>query len=177
VVVRRPDRSTSAGVQIDRGADRGARRAQQKHSVRLGDGTLQALQALGNNASAAQIREYLAEHFGMQVRPNHLGMALQRHRRTGRLQEADGRWSITAPTPQVTERPRWYKHRQSTPVCNHETRLKWRGVRKREPLEPAQNAPRRHGPRESFPRRPAMPASCPAAHRRPAKSERCRLGR
>ena len=56
-------------------------------------------QALGNNASAAQIREYLAEHFGMQVRPNHLGMALQRHRRAGRLQEADGRWSITAPTP------------------------------------------------------------------------------
>lgn len=33
----------------------------------------------------------------MQVRPNHLGMALQRHRRAGRLQEEDGRWSMAQP--------------------------------------------------------------------------------
>jgi hypothetical protein len=30
----------------------------------------------------------------MQVRPNHLGMALARHRRAGGLQEDDGRWSV-----------------------------------------------------------------------------------
>ena len=64
----------------------------------LADAVLQAVEALGNNATADQVREYLAEHFGMQVRPNHLGMALQRHRRAGRLQEVDGRWSTTAPT-------------------------------------------------------------------------------
>jgi hypothetical protein len=31
--------------------------------------------------SAEQIRAYLGTQFGMPVRPNHLGMALQRHRR------------------------------------------------------------------------------------------------
>jgi len=30
----------------------------------------------------------------MQVRPNHLGVALQRHRRGGRLSERDGGWSM-----------------------------------------------------------------------------------
>jgi hypothetical protein len=60
----------------------------------LGEATLRAVEALGNDASAEQIREYLAREFGMQVRPNHLGMALQRHRRAGRLQEDDGRWSM-----------------------------------------------------------------------------------
>jgi hypothetical protein len=71
----------------------------------MGDATLQVVQALGNDASAEQIREYLAEHFGMQVRSNHLGMALQRHRRAGRLQEVDGRWSaVLADTrPQNTD--------------------------------------------------------------------------
>jgi hypothetical protein len=81
------------------GAGRVGRRVRQKPGVALGDATLQAVGVLGNNASAEQIREYLAEHFGMQVRPNHLGMALQRHRRTGRLQEQEGRWLMTAPTP------------------------------------------------------------------------------
>jgi hypothetical protein len=60
----------------------------------MADATLNAVQALGNDASAEQIRQYLAEHFGIQVRPNHLGMALQRHRRAGRLQEVDGLWSV-----------------------------------------------------------------------------------
>ena len=68
----------------------------------LGNATLQAVEALGNNASADQIRGYLTDHFGMQVRPNHLGMALQRHRRTGRLQEADGQWSVVPPEMATT---------------------------------------------------------------------------
>ena len=33
--------------------------------------------------SAEDVRQYIADKFGMQVRPNHLGMALQRHRRAG----------------------------------------------------------------------------------------------
>jgi hypothetical protein len=49
---------------------------------------------LGNEVSAEQIREYLGTQFGMQVRPNHLGMALQRHRRSGRLSERNARWSM-----------------------------------------------------------------------------------
>ena len=89
-----------------RGAGRGGRRARQNSDVPLGDATLQAVQALGNNATAEQVREYLAEHFGMQVRPNHLGMALQRHRRAGRLGEDEGRWSMTAPGPGEGAAPR-----------------------------------------------------------------------
>jgi hypothetical protein len=60
----------------------------------LGDATLRTVEALGNDVSAEQIREHLAREFGMQVRPNHLGMALQRHRRAGRLSERDARWSM-----------------------------------------------------------------------------------
>jgi hypothetical protein len=60
----------------------------------LGDATLRAVEALGNEVSAEQIREYLGTQFGMQVRPNHLGMALQRHRRSGRLSERNARWSM-----------------------------------------------------------------------------------
>lgn len=58
----------------------------------LGDATLRAITALGNGASAEDVRTYLDRHFGMQVRPNHLGMALQRHRRAGRLEQRDARW-------------------------------------------------------------------------------------
>ena len=54
----------------------------------LGDASLRALEALGSEASAKQIREHLSSEFGMQVRPNHLGMALQRHRPAGRLEPA-----------------------------------------------------------------------------------------
>jgi hypothetical protein len=33
---------------------------------------------------------------GMTVRPNHLGIALQRHRRAGRLENRDQRWYLPA---------------------------------------------------------------------------------
>src|SRR5580700_12037113 len=73
-----------------RGAGRGGRKAAAKQALPLGDATLRAVDALGNNVSAEQIRVYLGKQFGMQVRPNHLGMALQRHRRGSRLNERDG---------------------------------------------------------------------------------------
>src|SRR3954469_16214080 len=90
---------TAAGRATRRGRtgrSRGTARA--KPQVSLADATLRAVETLGNAVSAEQIREYLGREFGMQVRANHLGMALQRHRRGGRLQEEDGRWSI----PQLT---------------------------------------------------------------------------
>jgi hypothetical protein len=37
---------------------------------------------------------YLSKEFGMTVRPNHLGIALQRHRRAGRLESRDSRWFL-----------------------------------------------------------------------------------
>jgi hypothetical protein len=73
-------------------ARRGRRAAPKAAPVSLGDATLHAVEAHGPGASAADVRKFLAEELGMQVRPNHLGMALQRHRRAGRLQQRDLLW-------------------------------------------------------------------------------------
>lgn len=62
----------------------------------LGDATLQAVQAHGEGPTADEVRQYLAATFGIEVRPNHLGMALQRHRRAGRLEQRDARWWLPA---------------------------------------------------------------------------------
>jgi hypothetical protein len=71
----------------------------------MGDAALRAVEALGGAVSAEQVREYLGREFGMQVRPNHLGMALARHRRAGRLQEEDGRWSTVQAQSPDTDAP------------------------------------------------------------------------
>jgi len=78
------------------------RRAEAK--VSLGDATLRAVEAHGPGASAADVRQFLAEQLGMQVRPNHLGMALQRHRRAGRLEQRDLLW-YPLPSPGVEAAP------------------------------------------------------------------------
>jgi hypothetical protein len=70
------------------------RKATAKAAPPLGEATLRAVTALGTEVSTEQVREYLTKQFGMQVRANHLGRALQRHRVSGRLSESDGRWSI-----------------------------------------------------------------------------------
>lgn len=75
----------------ERGRSRGAAPAKSRPS--LGDATLRAVSAHPQGASADEVRTYLSREFGLQVRPNHLGMALQRHRRAGRLEQRDGRWS------------------------------------------------------------------------------------
>jgi hypothetical protein len=61
-------------------------------AVSLGDATLRAVAAHGHGVSAEEVRKYIANQLGMQVRPNHLGMALQRHRRAGRLEQRDLLW-------------------------------------------------------------------------------------
>ena len=91
---RGADATEPAAAPARRGRAGGGRgKAKAKPSMGLGDATLRTVDALGNDVSAEQIREHLAREFGMQVRPNHLGMALQRHRRAGRLSERDARWS------------------------------------------------------------------------------------
>jgi len=72
------------------------RKATKKAAPALGEATLRAISAIGSEVSAEQVREYLAKQFGMQVQPNHLGRALQRHRVGGRLSESDGRWSMVS---------------------------------------------------------------------------------
>ena len=69
-----------------------ARAAQPAQTVSLSDATLRAVQAHGEGATSSEVLSYLAREFGMAVRPNHLGIALQRHRRAGRLEARDSRW-------------------------------------------------------------------------------------
>jgi hypothetical protein len=60
----------------------------------LSDATLKAVQAHGEGASASEVLNCLSREFGMTVRPNHLGMALQRHRRAGQLENRGQRWYL-----------------------------------------------------------------------------------
>ena len=69
-------------------------------SVSLSDATLQAVKAHPEGATANEIMNHLSRELGMAVRPNHLGIALQRHRRAGRLENRDQRWHL----PQSAQR-------------------------------------------------------------------------
>jgi hypothetical protein len=75
-------------------AQRGRARGQPTHAVSLSDATLRAVQAYPEGATANEVLGYLSREFGMAVRPNHLGIALQRHRRAGRLESRDSRWFL-----------------------------------------------------------------------------------
>ena len=76
------------------GEKRRARGKQQTPGVSLSDATLKAVQAHGDGATASEVLNYLSREFGMTVRPNHVGMALQRHRRAGHLENRDQRWYL-----------------------------------------------------------------------------------
>jgi hypothetical protein len=66
----------------------------QMPTISLSDATLKAVQPHDEGATASEVLNYLSREFGMAVRPNHLGMALQRHRRSGRLDNRDQRWHL-----------------------------------------------------------------------------------
>jgi hypothetical protein len=55
---------------------------------------LKAVQAHAKGISVDEVRKFLSQKFGLTVRPNHLGIALQRHRRAGRLENRDQRWYL-----------------------------------------------------------------------------------
>ena len=76
------------------GAQRRTRGSQPAASVSLSDATLQAVRAHGEGATANEVMNFLSKEFGMTVRPNHLGIALQRHRRAGRLENRDQKWYL-----------------------------------------------------------------------------------
>jgi len=92
----RPAR-TAPAASPQRAPQRRARGGQQAAaSVSLSDATLQAVKAHPDGASANDILNHLSRELGMTVRPNHLGIALQRHRRAGRLENRDQRWYLPA---------------------------------------------------------------------------------
>jgi hypothetical protein len=73
---------------------RPARAAKPANVLSLSDATLRAVGAHSSGATAAEVMTYLTHELGMSVRPNHLGIALQRHRRAGRLENRDQRWFL-----------------------------------------------------------------------------------
>ena len=85
----RPDGATAAA-----GRQRSARGGQQAPTLSMSDAILKAVQTHGEGATASEVLDYLSREFGMTVRPNHLGIALQRHRRAGRLENRDQRWYL-----------------------------------------------------------------------------------
>jgi hypothetical protein len=73
----------------------GARSAgREMGTVALRDAVMKAVGAYPQGAAANEILAYVSQEFGLKVRPNHLGMALQRHRRAGRLELRDQRWYL-----------------------------------------------------------------------------------
>src|SRR3954463_15225489 len=80
------------------GQQRKTRRTQRERSRKqvmpLREASLQAVEALRTEASAEQIRSYMSREFGLRLLPLHLGRALQSHRRAGRVEEYNGRWSM-----------------------------------------------------------------------------------
>src|SRR5258708_5528797 len=74
------------------GRQRSARGGQQAATVSMSDGILKAVQAHGDGATANAVLDYLSREFGMAVRPNHLDIALLRHRRAGRVENRAHCW-------------------------------------------------------------------------------------
>ena len=68
--------------------------AKDANALSLSDAALKAVGAHSGGATAAEVMTYLSRELGMAVRPNHLGIALQRHRRAGRLENRDQRWFL-----------------------------------------------------------------------------------
>jgi hypothetical protein len=86
----RPARTTPAPAP----AQHQSRASKPASTLSLSDATLKAVGAHGGGATAAEVMNYLSHELGMSVRPNHLGIALQRHRRAGRLESRDSRWFL-----------------------------------------------------------------------------------
>jgi hypothetical protein len=96
---RRPGRPARAAPTPPAAQRSRSRTAQPAASVSLSDATLRAVQAHVEGATASEVLGYLSREFGMTVRPNHLGIALQRHRRAGRLESRDSRWFMPHQAP------------------------------------------------------------------------------
>lgn len=99
----RPARPPAADAERPQRRGRGAQRAAQTSApgasapgVSLSEATLQAVGAHSEGATANELLDYLSRELGLAVRPNHLGIALQRHRRAGRLETRDSRWFLPA---------------------------------------------------------------------------------
>ena len=68
------------------------RRAAGREGISLSDATLRIVRSHGSGIAANDVMTALSREYGLSPRPNHLGIALQRHRRGGRLDQRDSLW-------------------------------------------------------------------------------------
>jgi hypothetical protein len=64
----------------------------QAGGLSVSDAALQVVREHPEGVAASDVLNTLSSQYGLKVRPNHLGIALQRHRRAGRLDQRDERW-------------------------------------------------------------------------------------
>lgn len=91
----RPARPAAAAAEKPKPAPRRARgrgrAAAARQTPSISDAVLKAVHAHPEGIAAGDVLKQLTGE-GLAVRPNHLGIALQRHRRAGRLDQRDQRW-------------------------------------------------------------------------------------
>lgn len=73
------------------GATKTPSRTSAKGTPTLGEETMQAIRNSATGMTAGDIMKYLADN-GTPARPNHIGIALQRHKRAGRLELRGDKW-------------------------------------------------------------------------------------
>ena len=89
---RRRRASLAATAPAD--GESGARGGRQMDTVAVRDAVLKAVGARSQGATANEVLGYVSQEYGLKVRPNHLGMALHRHRCAGLLELRDQRWYL-----------------------------------------------------------------------------------
>ena len=91
----RPARATAAkapGKAPAAAAPQRRRARVQAGGLSVSDAALQVVREHPEGVAASDVLNTLSSQYGLKVRPNHLGIALQRHRRAGRLDQRDERW-------------------------------------------------------------------------------------
>jgi hypothetical protein len=73
-------------------APRRAHASGAEQGLSLSEAVLKAVEAHPQGIAANELLSYVARRYKLTARPNHLGIALQRHRRAGRLEIRDSRW-------------------------------------------------------------------------------------
>ena len=91
---RRPGRPAKAAAPAatPRRGRRTKAPAKPPQQLSVSDAVLRAVGTHPEGATSEEVLKQLARDYGLSVRPNHLGIALQRHRRAGRLDQRDQRW-------------------------------------------------------------------------------------
>lgn len=88
---RRRGRPPGSGA-AKKAAPRARPPAAREQGLSMSEAALKAIGAHPEGITANELLGYLAREYGLAVRPNHLGITLQRHRRAGRAEIRDSRW-------------------------------------------------------------------------------------